>query len=206
MINFVIINNYHKTMAMKHFTTPDQLRVDSFKLGAQVIKDGFKLDFMICLFRGGAIIGCYVHEILKYTYDKEGHKVDHVAIRTSRYSGIDKTMPTVAVHNLGYLTERLQPGSKVLIVDDVFDTGLSVEAVFDRLREKLGDRMPTDIRVATIDYKPTRNKTGRVPNYYVNISNEWLVYPHELEALTIQEISDNFSPEIADIVSSCQTL
>lgn len=190
--------NYKLTM--KHFTTPNKLQLDSIKLGEKIIKDGFKPDYLVALWRGGSTIGCYVHELLKYVYDN----VDHIAIRTSRYTGLDITLPKVQVHNLGYLVERLNADSKVIIIDDVYDTGLSIKAVFDNLKERLGDRMPTDIRVATIDYKPTRNKTDRVPDYYVNVSNEWLVYPHELEGLTIQEIHDNISPEIAEIVESCK--
>ena len=184
---------------MKHFTTPDQLRLDSFKLGEQIIKDGFKPDHLVALWRGGAGIGTYCHELLMYVYGN----VDHIAIRTSRYVGQD-TLPKVQVHNLGYLVERLNADSRVVIIDDVYDTGLSIEAVLDALSEKLGDKMPRNIRVATIDFKPTRNKTNRVPDYYVNISDEWLVYPHELEGLTIQEIHDHMSPEIAEIVKSCK--
>lgn len=183
---------------MKHFTTPNQLQLDSIKLGEKIIKDNFKPDYLVALWRGGATIGCYVHELLKYVYNN----IDHIAIRTSRYEG--QQAYKVQVHNLGYLCERLKADSKVIIIDDVYDTGLSIQAVFESLKEKLGDNMPVDIRVATIDYKPTRNRTDRIPDYYVNLSNEWLVYPHELEGLTIQEIHDFISPEISDIVASCK--
>lgn len=184
---------------MKHFTTPNQLQLDSIKLGEKIIKDNFKPDYLVALWRGGATIGCYVHELLKYVYNN----IDHIAIRTSRYEG-QEALYKVQVHNLGYLCERLKADSKVIIVDDVYDTGLSIQAVFESLKEKLGDNMPADIRVATIDYKPTRNRTDRIPDYYVNLSNEWLVYPHELEGLTVQEIHDFISPEISEIVASCK--
>ncbi len=184
---------------MKHFTTPNKLQLDSIRLGEKIIKDNFKPDYLVALWRGGATIGCYVHELLKYVYGN----VDHIAIRTSRYTGQDTH--EVQVHNLGYLCERVNVNSKIILIDDVYDTGLSIQAVFNALKERLGDRMPIDIRVATVDYKPTRNKTTKIPDYYVNISNEWLVYPHELEGLTIQEISDHISPEIAEIVESCKT-
>lgn len=186
---------------MKHFTTPEQLRLDSFKLGAQVLKDGFQPDFMVALWRGGSSIGCYVHELLNYILP---YKVDHIAIRTSKYTGIDKSTSTVQVHNLGYLVERLQAHHKVLIVDDIYDTGLSIQAFFETLQEKLENNMPTDIRVATVDFKLERNRTTRIPNYYVNVTNKWQVYPHELEGLTLEEIRDNYGNEIADIVKECK--
>lgn len=182
----------------KHHVTPDQLRVDSFQLGANVIKSGFRPDFMIALWRGGAPIGCYVHELLKY----QGLAVDHIAIRTSKYTGIDKANSTVKVHNLKYVSEHLRKDTKVLIVDDIFDTGHSIAAVFDALAEKLGDNMPSDIRVATVFYKPSRNQTTRVPDYFVHGTDKWVVFPHELEGASEQEIEKVMGSHIHEIVKN----
>jgi hypoxanthine phosphoribosyltransferase len=189
-------------MATKTFTTTSKLQLDSIRLGEKIVKDNFKPDFLVAIFRGGVTPGCYVHELLNYVY--EGHEVDHIAIRTSRYVNPTTTLKEVQVHNLGYLVERLNSESKVIIIDDVFDSGLSIKAVLDNLKLKLRKNMPEDIRIATVDYKPSNNKTTIVPDYYVNIydAEDWLVYPHELEGLTNQEISDNISPEIATIVQS----
>ena len=116
---------------MKQFISPESLRHDSYKLASRIVDSGFKPDFMIAIWRGGAFIGCCVHEFLKFL----GLKTDHIAIRTSRYSGIDETHETVQVHNLGYLMEKLQKSSKVLLVDDVYDTGLSIKAILDTFKE-----------------------------------------------------------------------
>jgi hypothetical protein len=65
---------------------------------------------------GGAPIGCYVHELLKYkgmwscgsaiwlNFCK-GVPTDHIAIRTSRFTGIEESNEEVIVHNLSYLKE-----------------------------------------------------------------------------------------------------
>ena len=74
---------------MKTFITPEQLRLQSHRLAAEVVRDGFEPDFMVAVWRGGAPIGCYVHEFLKYL----GKTCDHIAIRTSRYSGVDEATP-----------------------------------------------------------------------------------------------------------------
>ena len=129
-----------------------------------------------------------------------GIPTDHIAIRTSRFTGIDAGSEEVAVHNLGYLIERLNKDSKVLLVDDVFDSGLSIAAVLSALKEKLGDNVPTDIRLATIFYKPQNNKTSLIPNYFVHDTKEWIVFPHELEALTLHEIRHIMGDEIAETV------
>ena len=127
---------------------------------------------------------------------------DCISIRTSRYTGINKTASIVQVHNLGYLIERITKTSKILLVDDVFDSGVSIDAVFNALQSKLGPNMPDDIRIATVYYKPTRNITSRVPNYYIHESDEWIVFPHEIEGLTIEEISQYIDPEIGQIVAN----
>lgn len=61
---------------------------------------------------------------------------------------------------------------------------------------------PEDIRVATIYYKPSRNQTARVPNYFIRESNEWIMFPHELEGLTLDEIQNTFGAELANLLSS----
>ena len=181
---------------MKRFVTPDELRTDSYKLGGKVIESGYKPNFMVALWRGGSTIGICIHELLKYC----GISTDHIAIRTSRFTGIDTGSEEVAVHNLGYLIERLNKDSKVLLVDDVFDSGLSIAAVLSALKEKLGDNVPFDIRIATVFYKSENNKTNLIPNYFVHDTKEWIVFPHELESLTLNEIRHVFGAEIAETI------
>lgn len=186
------------TTMSKYFIQPDQLRIQSFKLGAQIIKSGWIPDFMIVLWRGGAIPGCYIHELFKFRGYK---KVDHIAVRTAKYEGIDKTLPEVKVYNLAYALEQLKRHTKLLIVDDVSDTGESIEVTIGALRQGLGDEMPIDFRTAQVCYKPKRNKTGRVPDYYVEEVDIWISFPHELEGLTHEEIRETMGDEVYQIVT-----
>ena len=43
-------------------------------------------------------------------------------------------------------------------------------------------------KIATLYYKPANNKTDIVPDFYLHSTNEWIVFPHELEGLTLDEI------------------
>jgi hypoxanthine phosphoribosyltransferase len=181
---------------MKLFITPDQLRADSYLLAEKVIESKFRPDFMVALWRGGSTIGICIHELLKYV----GIPTDHIAIRTSRFTGVAKAEEEVTVHNLGYLLERFNKDSKVLLVDDVFDSGLSILAVLNSLKEKLGEDVPADIRVATVFYKPDNNRTSIFPNYYIHSTTEWIVFPHELESLTLHEIQSTMGEEISQII------
>jgi len=189
----------------KRYVTPQEMHDKSYELGAKVLDSGWRPNFMIALWRGGAGPGLFIHELFKYRKINQNaagidNGVDHIAIRTSRYEGVDQAKQSVEVHNLGYLTERLNQDSCVLIVDDVFDTGLTIAAVLDKLRERLGPRMPTDIRIATLFFKPTRNKTDIIPNFYIEETTEWIVFPHELEGLTLDEIKKFHGPEVASLL------
>jgi len=87
----------------------------------------------------------------------------------------------------------------VLIIDDVFDTGNTIKAVVEELSRRARGNTPEDIRIAVPWYKPSRNETDLVPDYFIRETAEWLVFPHELDALTPDELR-NSRPEIAAII------
>ena len=75
---------------------------------------------------------------------------------------------------------------------------------FEELRKRARDNTPDDIRVAVPWYKPSRNETDLVPDYYIHETAEWLVFPHELDALSPDELRAA-RPEIARIVEAAGT-
>lgn len=182
----------------KVFISPDDLREDSIKLGLKVL-DTFRPDFMIALFRGGVPVGCYIHGLFKR------HKLDtdYISVRTSKYTGVNTARDHVEVHGLAYPLEKIGPDTKLLIVDDISDTGLSVEALMTKLKEGLGDRMPRqeNVKVATLYYKPSRNKSGRAPDYFVFVTGQWVVFPHEIEDMTDEEIETNMGSHLLSLIT-----
>jgi hypoxanthine phosphoribosyltransferase len=181
-------------MSEKVFITSQELLQDSFRLADKVYQDGFRPDFIIGIWRGGAPIGIAVQEY----FDFKGIETDHIAVRTSSYYGIGQQSKEIKVHGLHYLIENANAGDSLLIVDDVFDSGRSVEALIARIKELSRLNTPGDIRVACPWFKPENNKTDIVPDYYVQTSSEWLVFPHELSGLTQEELLEGKS-ELADI-------
>lgn len=175
-------------MAEKQYLSAQGLLEDSFKLAAQILDSGFCPTFMIAVWRGGAPIGIAVQEFLAF----HGIETDNIAIRTSSYSaGIDQQAKKVRVHGLNYLTKNIQAHDRLLIVDDVFDTGRSIEAIIHELQRRTRANMPADIRIAVPYFKPSRNQTQRVPDYYLHETEAWLKYPHSLEGLSAEEIANN---------------
>ncbi len=183
-------------MSEKLYLNAQTLLEDSWKLGAMVADSGFKPTFILAIWRGGAPIGVAVQEILK------ARKItaDHIAIRTQSYQGIDGRQDSVKVYSMNYLVKNVRHEDSLLIVDDVFDTGRSIEAVIEHLRLKARENTPANIRVAVPYYKPSRNLTDRIPDYYLHETDQWLKFPHSLEGLTADEIVEN-RPELARILA-----
>ena len=98
------------------------------------------------------------------------------------------------------IVKKIKSDDKVLLVDDVFDSGRSVEAILNNLITETGRNMPTDIRVACPWFKPMRNKTEHKPDYYVHQTDDWLVFPHELSGLSLDEITKG-KPELAKYIT-----
>ena len=87
-----------------------------------------------------------------------------------------------------------------MIIDDVYDTGRSIQAVIDHLQRACRRNMPSELRVATAYFKPNKNRTDRVPDYFVHATEQWLVFPHELNGLSAGEIRKN-KPGLADVLN-----
>jgi hypoxanthine phosphoribosyltransferase len=182
-----IINWKINMTITKTYITADELLLDSFRLGVQIHNSGFKPDFIVGVWRGGTPVGIAIQEILAYL----GNESDHIAIRTSSYYGINEQTKEVRVHGIDYLISNMNAEDKLLIVDDVFDSGRSIRAILDTLNERSRKNIPHDIRMAMPWYKPLRNIIDTVPDYFIHETDDWLVFPHEMDGLTEKEIFAN---------------
>jgi hypothetical protein len=168
----------------KVFISAQELLEDSFRLAHRIYEDGFHPNFIVGIWRGGTPVGIAVQEYFEY----KQVQTDHIAVRTSSYYGIDRQAKEIRVHGLHYLIENANADDTLLIVDDVFDSGRSVDALIRTIRELSRKNTPGDIRVACPWYKPTKNAVDFEPDYYLHESADWLVFPHELDGLELDEI------------------
>ena len=178
----------------KHYIRSEDLIQDSFRLAWQVYEDGYRPNYIIGVWRGGAPIGIAVQEFFSVL----GVPSDHIAIRTSHYRGINDRNTEVRVYGLNYVIKQVESDDSLLIVDDVHDTGVSIEKIVSDLRAACKKNTP-EIRIATPYFKPSKNKTSRTPDYYLHETDKWLVFPHELDGLSIEEIRAN-KPEVSDLI------
>ena len=181
----------------KVYISAQQLLEDSLELGRQILATDFRPNFIVGVWRGGTPVVIMVQELL----DFYGVDTDHISIRTSSYAGMNRKKGSVRVHGLSYLTSKMNAEDSLLIVDDVFDTGLSVKAILDKLREKARKNLPHDVRVATAYFKPGKNRTDFVPDFCAHKTDDWLVFPHEMEGLSRKEIEIN-KPHLLPVMDS----
>lgn len=180
----------------KIFVTATALLQDSFRLAAKIHRSGFVPDFIVGIWRGGTPVGIAIQEYFEFV----GVETDHIAVRTSAYVGIGQRAKTIRVHGLHYLIEEADADDSLLVVDDVFDSGHSIEALLQELTSKMRRNMPGKVRIATPWYKPANNRTQLVPDYFLHETDRWIVFPHELVGLTLEEIEAG-KPELGSVLS-----
>ncbi|MCX8173460.1 MAG: phosphoribosyltransferase family protein [Thermoplasmata archaeon] len=166
----------------KVFITPNKLYMDSFRLARKIYLSGFRPDFLIGIWRGGTPPGIVVHEYFRV----KGIDPYHTAIKTQSYRGL-KTTGEVEIKGMEHVLRELSAEQKLLIVDDVWDTGITIKKVLEFIKERKGKNAP-EIKVGVVYFKKEKNQVDIVPDYYYKIINEWIVFPHELEGLTREEI------------------
>lgn len=176
----------------KLFLDEETLILDSFRLGVQIYASGFRPSFIVGLWRGGSTVGIYVQECLQTL----GVHANHIALRTS-YRGQPHYQQMVAdrgagirVHGTQYLLETLNHEDSLLIVDDVFSSGHSIEAVIERLQTHLKRNMPAQVKIATLWERPAFNATSLKPDFVLHQTEDWLVFPYELSGLNRAELTE----------------
>ena len=170
----------------KHFLSANQLLEDSFALADMVHKSGYAPTLVIGIWRGGAPIAIAMHEYLSH----QGVHVDHAVISARSYTGIKEQSNQIDLTGLEGLEGVLSSDSRVLLVDDIFDTGRTMNSVIRSLRQ-LKNGQSAAIKIACPWYKPSSNLTSLKPDYYVNETAKWVVFPHELMGLEESDIKEH---------------
>ncbi len=138
------------------------------ELAEMIERSGFKPDLIVGIARGGWIPARLLSDFLS--------NPNITSIKVEFYVGIGETMnEPVVTQDIPVDVRNL----KVLVVDDVADTGKSLKLV----KEKLESMGANEVRVATIYYKPW---SIFKPDFYVKTTDAWIIFPHELkEAIEI---------------------
>ncbi|MCG8481416.1 MAG: phosphoribosyltransferase [Spirochaetales bacterium] len=187
-------------MSQKEFIPYDQVRNNAITLAHSIYREGFVPDIIYVSLRGGAYMGNVISEFFKFV--RRGKRpVFYAAVVARSYTDIHER-DRVSVDGWTYSPEHLRNGDRVLLVDDIFDTGRTVNHLVQVILEKGIPR--SDIKVAVHDYKIRRYAEERLPiqpDYYCRkheietpVDDRWIHYlSHELVGLESDEIDGQFS-------------
>ena len=129
-------------------------------LAADVLTAGFRPDVVIAIARGGLLLAGAIAYAL-------GTKACG-SINVEFYSGIDERLPEPVLHP-PMLDAPALGGKRVLLVDDVSDSGRTLAKVVAIIRDE-----GAEVRTATLY---TKSHTVLEPDFDYRRTDDWIVFP-----------------------------
>ena len=127
-----------------------------FKLAKKVADSGFRPDVIVAVLRGGVVPALIVSDVLNVE--------EFYAIRVKHW-GIAEEVYKVPV--VEQLPQGKLEGRRVLLVDEIADTGKTIEVAVRELRKM----SPQEVRTSVVHLKPT---SSVIPEYYVEKLDRWV--------------------------------
>jgi uncharacterized protein len=156
-------------------------------LAQQIRKDRYKPDIIVGVSRGGWPPARVMSDLL------QNPNLANLRVEFYRDIGVRNKQPRITQP----VTMEVV-GKRVLVVDDVSDTGHSLRVVANHLRRK----PVKELRVCTIYMKP---QSIFRPDYYSRTTRKWIIFPWErLEAVHL--ISKRFKDERTRVSSTVRAL
>lgn len=146
-------------------------------LVCKVHESGWEFDVIICLARGGMRVGDVLSRI---------HDAPLAILATSSYREAAGTVQGVLDIAKFITITRGTLSGKVLLVDDMVDTGYTFQKVYEHLKTEFPDIK--ELRSAVLWYKA---HSIVKPDYYVDYlpTNPWIHQPHEIyDGMTVSEL------------------
>ncbi|MDR2602150.1 MAG: phosphoribosyltransferase [Spirochaetaceae bacterium] len=184
---------------VKEFIKYDAVRNNAFKLAGRIVGDGFFPDVIYVSLRGGAYLGNVISEYFKIV-DKRKRPVYYAAVVARSYTGVAQT-ESVRVEGWTYPPEHLRSGERVLLIDDIFDSGETINCLASIILEKGITR--EDLKIAVHDYKYFYDREKQLPvqpdywcrKHELSVKDEpsWIHYlSHELIGLSPEELEEHY--------------
>lgn len=183
----------------KEFLQFDTVRNNALKLAHRIYHDGFVPDVIYVSLRGGAYLGNVISEYFKVVHNGQ-RPVYYAAVVARSYTDVAKA-EQIRIDGWTYSPEHLRVGDRVLLIDDIFDSGRTINYLAEVILDKGIPRC--DLKVAVHDYKYFVDKEKQLPiqpdywcrKHEVSIHDEgyWIHYmSHELVGLSESELEKNY--------------
>jgi hypothetical protein len=138
----------------------------TYKLYRQLKESSYQIEVLVGITRGGYVITRILSDLLAIT--------EVVTVGVAFYKGINQTKSAPQItQELAYDIR----GKRILVVDDVADTGKSLKEVTNYLSVE----QPSGMKIATLHYKP---QSIYKPDFYVQETTAWIIYPWEWAEFT----------------------
>ncbi len=204
----------------KEFLPYDTVRNNALKLAHRIHNDGFIPDVIYVSLRGGAYLGNVISEYFKIVQgDNEPagrvrkRPVYYAAVVARSYTSVRESAE-VRVDGWTYSPDHLRTGDRILLIDDIFDSGNTINHLAKIILKKGVPR--EDLKIAVHDYKYFVDKENQLPiqpDYWcrkheesVNGAGSWIHYlSHELIGLKAEEREKEYyrqDAELRDILES----
>jgi len=128
---------------------------------------GGPYDAMMIITRGGLVPGGLLCEALD---------IRHILTASVQfYSGVKQTLAWPIF--LQFPSDSLLLDRRILVVDDIWDSGRTIMTVRSRIEAAGGHP-----ELAVLHYKPSQSLfSDAAPDYYAALTDAWIVYPWERE-------------------------
>ena len=156
-------------------------------LASKIRKANFKPDVIVGISRGGWPPARIMSDLLENPELANVKAEFYLDVAKTKSEPVITQPVSVSVH-----------GKKILIVDDVADTGKSLRLVRSHLKEQGA----TDVKIATIYYKPWSVVT---PDWYERKTSHWIIFPWERKE-TVKNVVKKFKSEGKTVEEAKETL
>jgi len=191
---------------IKEFLQFDTVRNNALKLAYRIYNDGFIPDVIYVSLRGGVYLGNVISEYFKIVH-KGFRPAYYAAVVAHSYTNVAQP-EEVRIDGWTYSPEFLRIGDKVLLVDDIFDTGNTINCLAQVILDKGIPR--DDLKIAVHDYKYFIDKQDQhpvQPDYWcrkierkLNDEGYWIHYmSHELAGLSPEEAEEYYNKQDSDL-------
>ncbi len=193
----------------KIFIDSQTVRDNTLKLSQKIHQDGFIPDIIYVSLRGGASMGNVISEYYKLLTGSDVRPVYYAAVVARSYEGPQEQSQDIMIDGWTYTPEHLRHGDRVMIVDDIFDSGYTVNRLVNIITAQGIPKK--QVRVVVHDYKLRHYQDEHLPvhpDYYCNKydiaapdEDYWIHYlSHEFVGLSEEEIKQHYSKDIQDIL------
>ena len=183
-------------MIKKEFLEYSVVRDNGFLLAKRIFDSGYVPTIIYTSMRGGAYLGNVISEMFNVLH--KGEKILYSTVVAHSYSGV-RTSSKIILDGWTYPPEHLDRKAKLLLVDEIFDSGETLNfLVADLIHRGIEKER---IKVVVHDYKRRHNRKNNLA-----VTPDWWARLHEIytedDGLSDEELKEHYfdkNPILKDV-------